>query len=243
MLSNAARSLFDRCLHFAQRAWPAHCPLCGAARSEGGAFCGGCAAALPALPAQRCRVCAIGLAAGELCGACLDRPPYYDGVSAAYAYAFPVDALIHAYKYGGELSLAPVLGAALAQAASAETDALVPMPLSDTRLRERGFNQALELARHAGRALGVAVRARACRKTRDTPPQAALPWAARTRNVRGAFVCDEDFEGLRVAVVDDVMTTGATVNELARNLKRAGAASVWVWVVARTLREHPARGW
>jgi predicted amidophosphoribosyltransferase len=109
------------------------------------------------------------------------------------------------------------------------------MPLAAGRLRERGFNQAQELARLAGRRLGVRVFAHACRKVADTAPQAALPWKERARNVRGAFVCDADLTGLSVAVVDDVITTGATLNELARNLKRAGAVQVSGWAVARTL--------
>jgi ComF family protein len=110
------------------------------------------------------------------------------------------------------------------------------MPLAAARLRERGFNQAQELARRIGRALALPVMSNACRKVADTLPQAALRWTERARNVRGAFVCDADLSGKRVAIVDDVLTTGATLNELAKNIKRAGAAQVHGWVVARTLR-------
>lgn len=162
--------------------------------------------------------------------------PSYDSVTAACGYAFPLDALIHAYKYRGDLTIAPVLAALLARVTARDVDALIPMPLAPGRLRERGFNQARELARHVGRALALPVLDGVCRKVADTPPQAALPWKERARNVRGAFVCDANLEGRRVAIVDDVMTTGATLNELARNLKRAGAVHVGGWVVARTLR-------
>ena len=196
----------------------------------------GCEHTLPELPSARCAICALPLAAGRICGACLQDPPNYDIVIAVYAYAFPIDALIQAYKYRGDLTLAKLLAAPLARQVSANVDAIVPMPLAAARLRERGFNQAQELARHVGRNLHLPVLAGACRKVTDTPPQAALPWKERARNVRGAFVCDGDFSGMRVAVVDDVMTTGATLNELARNLKRAGALHVSGWVVARTLR-------
>lgn len=192
--------------------------------------------ALPRLPAALCRICALPLTAGSTCGACLARPVKYDGVNAPYAYAFPVDALIQAFKYGGNLMLAPVLAAGLGGSEASRVDALIPMPLAAPRLRERGFNQAHELARIAGRRLGLPVLAHACRKVTDTSPQAALPWKERARNVRGAFVCDVDLEGRRVAIVDDVMTTGSTLDELARILKRAGAAEVRGWVVARTLR-------
>jgi ComF family protein len=180
-------------------------------------------------------VCALPLPGGSTCGACLKRPPAYDEVHARYAYAFPVDALIHAYKYGGDLALARVLAAHLTGTEPPVADVLIPMPLAPARLRERGFNQALELARILGRRFDLPVLAQACRKVADTAPQAALPWTERARNVRGVFVCDAQLTGLRVAVVDDVMTTGATLNELARNLKRAGAVRVAAWVVARTL--------
>ena len=207
--------------------------LCGAIGRE--AICAPCGRSLPRLPPDRCEVCALPLTSGVRCGACLRSAPHYDRASAPYAYAFPADALIRAYKYGGRLALAPVFAHALACAVRPDVDVIVPMPLGPARLTERGFNQACEIARHAGRALGLPVEAHACRKVSDTPPQAALPWKERAKNVRGAFVCDANFTGSRVAIVDDVMTTGATVNELAQRIRRAGAACVSVWVVARTL--------
>jgi ComF family protein len=225
----------DYCDKFARRALAPPCVLCGAAVVED-RLCAPCAASLPRLPEAQCGVCALPLASGATCGTCLHHPPAYDSVSAAYAYAFPVDALIHAFKYGGNLSIAPLLGEALANASSKRVDAIVAMPLAAGRLRERGFNQAQELARVIGRRLSVPVLSNACRKVADTAPQAALPWKERARNVRATFVCDADLSGLRVAIVDDVMTSGATLNELARNVKRAGAAHVSGWVVARTLR-------
>ena len=234
-MSNWKASIVDQCSRLAQQAVPWHCLLCGAATVHA-RVCAPCDAALPRLPAPRCMTCALPLTSGAACGTCLHRPPHYDSVSAQYAYAFPVDALIHAFKYGGTLSIAPVLASGLGSVATAPVDALIPMPLAAGRLRERGFNQAQELARLAGRRLGVRVFAHACRKVAETAPQATLPWKERARNVRGAFVCDADLTGLSVAVVDDVITTGATLNELARNLKRAGAVHVSGWVVARTLR-------
>jgi ComF family protein len=116
---------------------------------------------------------------------------------------------------------------------------LVAMPLHPARLRQRGFNQSHEIAKALSRRLGIPLAAEACLRTRDTTPQASLPWKERTRNIRGAFACHGNVSGKRIAVVDDVMTTGASLDELARTLRRAGAARVEAWVVARTLEKHP----
>jgi len=107
--------------------------------------------------------------------------------------------------------------------------------LARGRLAERGFNQALEIARIVSARTGIPLLPLACRKVVDTPPQATLPWKDRAKNVRRAFVCDADLRGKRIAVVDDVLTTGATLGEVARVLRKAGAAEVAGWVVARTL--------
>jgi ComF family protein len=169
----------------------------------------------------------------------LSHAPAYDHVCAPYTYAFPLDALVQALKYRGMLAIAPLLGSAiasrLANHVGERPDVIIPMPLADARLRERGFNQAQEIARHIATLTGLPLMSRACRKVRDTAPQAALPWKERAKNMRKAFVCDADFSGQHVAVVDDVMTTGATLNELARNLKLAGATRVTGLVAARTL--------
>jgi predicted amidophosphoribosyltransferase len=143
--------------------------------------------------------------------------------------------MVQKYKYGPDLPLAPVLGTLLGSTPCGEVDAVIAMPLGASRLRSRGFNQAHELARIAAGLHELPLLAHACRKVGDTPPQASLPWKERAANVRGSFVCDADLRGRRVAIVDDVMTTGATVNELARVLKRAGARCVRIWVLARTL--------
>ena len=166
---------------------------------------------------------------------CLERPPHFDRVEAACAYAFPVNALVHRFKYGRRLALGRTLGELLARQARGSVDAILPLPLGPRRLAERGFNQALEIARVVAARTGAALLPQACRKVTETPAQASLPWRERARNVRRAFVCDAGLEGLRVAVVDDVLTTGATLNELARVLKKAGAREVRGWVVARTL--------
>lgn len=185
-------------------------------------------------------MCAAPAAGSAVCGACLADPPAFLRSFAPLRYEFPADALIHAFKYGGDLAIGEILARLLGDAAQGapRPDLLLPMPLHPARLRERGFNQALELARRAGRALGLPVAARACERSRDTPPQAALPWKEREGNIRGVFACHADLSGKRVAAVDDVMTTGHTLNELARTLIRAGAAEVSCWVVARAVRKR-----
>mgnify|MGYP001559098823 CR=1 FL=1 len=213
--------------------------LCGV-RGNREPLCPACDAHLPRLPAARCAICALPVD-GPVCGACMAHPPRYDAVTAVFVYEHPVDALIQAFKYGGNLALATLLGDALgrtvAATATGRADLIIPMPLSARRLRERGFNQALEIARRVGRMTGIPVAAGICRKVAETQPQAALPWKARAQNVRGAYVCDADLQGKKVAVIDDVMTTGATLNEIAKNLRRAGAVHISGWMVARALRK------
>ena len=216
---------------------PQRCELCaGASGSE--LLCRGCARSLPRL-GLACPVCALPTPQGEVCGPCASHPPPFDATIAAFAYAFPVDRLMHAFKYHGRLALAEwgarAIGAERASRALALPKRLIALPLSHERQRERGYNQAFEIARVLARELAIALVRGGVRRERAAPPQAALPWTERAKNVRGAFACELDLRGLSVAVVDDVMTTGASLAELAKTLKRAGAARVENWVVARTL--------
>jgi len=197
------------------------------------------------LPARRARARARGTRrppGGQVCGICLRRPPAFDRTLAAFSYGFPVDRLLHQFKYAGRLALADWAAAALtaatvralaARGGAEMPDLVAAVPLSAARQRERGFNQAHEIAARVARRLGLPVGHALARAERGVP-QAALPWSARARNVRGAFACRRDVRGLAVALVDDVMTTGATLAEAAATLRRAGAARVEAWVVART---------
>ena len=207
------------------------CYLCrGQAR---GLLCGACRVELPPLGHALCPRCALPSPGGALCGRCLAEPPDYDATVAVLAYDFPADVLVHALKFRGELSLAPFLASLLKEKLTPadEADVVIPVPLSPARLRGRGYNQALEIARHLPGRIDFS----SCVRERDAAPQMELPWAERQRNVRGAFRCTRSLAGAKVAVVDDVMTTGATLDEVARTLKRAGAARVVNWVIARTL--------
>ena len=198
-------------------------------------LCAPCDADLPRLGPELCPRCALASPAGAVCGRCLTQPPAYDATYAAFAYAFPADALIQALKFRGELALAPFLGDILSKFISIDGVAcIVPVPLSAQRLRSRGYNQALEIARRVSAVTGTRLAPELCERSRDTAVQMDLPLEERAKNVRGAFHCPGIIGGATVAVLDDVMTTGATLDEMAATLKRAGAARVVNWVVART---------
>jgi ComF family protein len=210
------------------------CFLCRGAAPD--VLCAACDADLPRLSAPLCPRCALAAPGGALCGRCLAEPPHYDATVAALAYAFPADVLIHALKFRGELALAPLFAGILSQtiSRSERIDLVVPVPLSAQRLRGRGYNQSAEIARRLAQRAPLELFL--CERSRDTAAQTDLPWSERQRNVRGAFRCARGISGT-VAVVDDVMTTGATLNEIALVLKRAGAGRVVNWVVARTFIE------
>ena len=220
---------------------PSACLLCGSG-SGNDPICAACAAELPALPRHDlCPCCAENSPRGELCGRCLRRPPAFSRTYALWRYAFPADRLIQALKYQHRLPLAGWLGQQLATAIDPDgIDRVMPLPLHPQRLRERGFNQAALIAGRLGKCLGRPVDRDSLQRTRATPAQASQPYRARQANVRGAFESRSDLSGLRILLVDDVMTTGATLREAARVLCLHGAAEVRLAVVARALHDdHP----
>ncbi|MFZ5491408.1 MAG: ComF family protein [Pseudomonadota bacterium] len=218
---------------------PPQCTLCGAAGDDRLALCAGCHRDLPWL-GTACLRCAEPLPVAGVCGRCLRRSPPQDAAHAAFRYAPPLDRLMQRLKFGRGLGLARLLGALLSQAATDHAwprpQALIPVPLHDARLRERGYDQAQVLTGEVGRRLGIPVDWRGCRRVRATAPQTGLDYLARRRNVRGAFAVTRSPGVDHVAVVDDVMTTGATVGALVTALKRAGVARVDVWTLCRAAR-------
>ena len=221
--------------HLGQCLLPRDCLLCSAV-TEDELLCPACLADLPRLPRPACPLCAQPGPAELPCGRCQRHPPHFDRLIAAFPYAFPVDRMIQQLKYGHRLALADWFGKHLAAACrDAGADLIVPMPLHPTRLAERGFNQALEIARPLGRHSGIALDATACRRMRATAPQEGLNLRQRRRNLKNAFLCPRPLDGRHVLLVDDVATTGASVNECARTLRLHGATHVTVAVVARTL--------
>ncbi|WP_301101042.1 ComF family protein [Propionivibrio sp.] len=211
------------------------CLLC-AATSGDAILCRACTANLPCLQTPNCPRCALPTTQGELCGRCLAKAPYFDATLAAFRYDFPLDKLVQSFKYGHRLALGAYFGRQLAAlAGTLLADLIIPLPLHPERLRQRGFNQALELARPVSTRCRLPIDTASCSRTRNTPAQADLAWREREKNMRNAFHCAVDFTGKRIILVDDVMTTGASLNECARTLKLHGAAQVSVLVLARAL--------
>lgn len=221
--------------HIINRLFAQDCLLC-ASPSDAGILCAACANELPHLDPPHCPQCGLPTPNGERCGRCISHPPHYDVARALFIYDFPLDKLIQAFKYGHKLALGPYFGRQLAALASGiAADLIVPLPLHPERLRERGFNQALELARPVAAALQRPLDTHCCQRIRPTPAQASLPWRERAKNIRNAFHCSADLSGKHVLLIDDVMTTGASLDECARTLKLHGAATVTLLVVAWAL--------
>jgi ComF family protein len=219
--------------------FPGHCRLCGSTIRGEPELCPSCRQDLPWLDTA-CRQCAHPLHASHahsLCGHCQKQPPAFDRTTALFHYRPPIDHLIKRFKFAEELQAGSLLSGLLA-ARLAERDGdlpglILPVPLHPARLRSRGFNQATEIARHVGRKLQIPIDYRLCRRKRNTQAQSLLSPTARRLNLRNAFAVHRPPGTLHVAIVDDVMTTGHTCNELARALKQAGAVRVEVWVIAR----------
>jgi ComF family protein len=226
--------------------FPQDCLLCAA--SARGVLCAGCVNDLPHRMTRGCMTCGEASVEDRECGECLSHKPHFDLTVVAFDYDFPFDRLLQAYKFNARLSLTNLFADNFAgRFASPATrmalplpDIVVPMPLAKNRLAERGFNQSALLARAVSQKLNVRFGAAGLLRVRETPPQAGLTREARLKNVKGAFDCAVDLQGKTVALFDDVMTTGATMSEAARALKKRGAARVEAWALARA-RHHSAQ--
>ena len=215
---------------------PSHCLLCGARGQGASSLCVACESEMPRNDAC-CARCALPLESpAPLCGRCLKREPPWDAAWAPFRYEWPVAQLEARFKFGGDLAAGCTLASMwLASMAPARLPrAIVPVPLHRSRLRKRGYNQALEIARPLAKRFGIPLLRDALKRTRATEAQTELSALQRRRNVRGAFAAD--FDGAipeHVAVLDDVFTTGATLAECVRVLKCAGVARVDAWALAR----------
>jgi ComF family protein len=218
--------LLPRCLH------------CGAPGVAGEDLCADCRANLPHNSCA-CPLCALPLPQpAAACGRCLKRRPPASAALASFAYTDPIDRWLPRFKFNRSLACGQLLASLMLQdprlhTLAAGIDALVPLPLHRRRLGSRGYNQALELARPLAKALQLPLRPELLQRTRDTAPQTGLDAIARRRNLRGAFTAHPDMRGLRVLLIDDVITTGSSMLEACRACKRAGAIELRVLAAAR----------
>jgi ComF family protein len=250
----STRTWSTRLAAAARRALAPDCIICGTQRAD--PVCGPCYRDYLAADTARCRVCANLLppvaactatapnAALALCGRCIAHPPRFDATIALGDYRLPLDGIVLALKFHARLDLGMALGRLLAQRAAASVvegadaadsaDAIIALPLGPARLRERGYNQSEEIARSAAAALGLPLLRRALVRVREGPAQQTLALAQRRANVRGAFAVAQPPRARHVLLVDDVLTTGSTLDEAASCLKRAGVQRVTNLVAART---------
>lgn len=221
---------------------PSTCALC-LSITQSANICQPCLKELPSLP-HSCYQCAqfIPSQSGKnevLCHHCLTHPPAYDRVHALFPYQFPIIQMIRRLKFGGELVYAKAFGEILIQriqkwyAEKPLPDLIIPVPLHKKRLKERGFNQALEIAKPIGSKLNIAIDYLSCKRIKSTIPQSGLSAVQRQRNITHAFSVHRDFSGLTLAIVDDVITTGHTLREFCSILKKHHAESIHIWCCAR----------
>lgn len=222
--------------------YPPRCVLCGASGFNDMDICEACYNALPWIESA-CIQCAIPLArhsGNQLkCGECLKKPPLFDRSASLFRYENDAVTLIHRLKFDEKLACSRLLGGMLADAIDTRgierPECILPVPLFKKRLKQRGFNQSIELARPVARAFNLRLDLQSVKRVRDTRSQTELGKKQRRKNIRSAFEIVRPVRAQHVAVVDDVVTTASTVNELARILKRAGVKRVDVWSVARAV--------
>ena len=232
--------VYNWLLRLQQEAFPTSCRLCRAAGEPGLELCSACREELPWLH-HACQGCAMPLppdADATICARCQNTTSSIDECRALFTYHPPVDGWIQRLKFEQDLALGRLLGTLLADSVSSDADtasmSILPVPLHRKRLSERGYNQAMEIARPLVRR-GYRIETRCCRRAVNTDAQSGLSAASRKGNVRGAFLTTQPLDGRQFVLIDDVLTTGSTLNELARTLKRGGAQSVKAWVVARAV--------
>ena len=229
----------NRWLSFAQNwLFAPTCALCGHPGSGRLDLCSGCLSELPWIE-RACRYCAIPLPVDGVCGQCRVDPPGFDRAVALFRYVHPMDVLVQRLKFDGKLYAARLLGELMADGVASRAidlpEAILPVPLHPARLRQRGFNQAVALSRILARRLRRPVVSGGCRRVKATAAQTGLDAQQRRRNLQGAFELRQGVSLTHVALVDDVMSTGATLRAMAQVLRRAGVRRIDVWVCARAV--------
>ena len=240
--------VYNRLINSLSRLTEAHCFLCDQQFEplntlHSSPFCPNCSHDLPKI-SQACHQCGISIPTAAShdkdnlakCGPCLTEPPTYDRVISAFAYAAPIKQLVSQFKYQRQLAVGALFAEILkshVQSTPQHIDAILPVPLHFSRLRQRGFNQALELARPLAKMLELPLLTSQISRQKNTLEQSSLHAKQRQNNLRKAFLIEQNIAYKSIAIVDDVMTTGSTVEELSRLLKRNGVEYIEVWCVAR----------
>lgn len=217
---------------------PAICSLCNQPHQGTLALCSFCIDLLTPI-GTRCTYCAYPLpeASHLICGHCIKQRPHFDHAHIAYTFEEPLRSLLHQFKYHNGLYLSPLLCNLMLKAlpdAGLTTECLIPVPMHRTRLKQRGFNQAAVLAQKLAKQLQLPYNLHACKKNRNTEPQASLDQDERRNNLKQAFTADP-LPYRHVTLIDDLLTTGSTANELALTLKESGVSTVDIWCCARTI--------
>lgn len=216
-----------------------NCLLCQGASSRPG-LCPQCYDDLPWIQEDEvCQRCSVPLPEGTMCGQCLKSPPHYESCLAGFYYVDPIQWMVKRLKFHGDLIHARELAQLMVKILPlrekyCRPDVLLPVPLHGSRLKERGYNQAYEIARIISARLNIPVDYQSAIRHRATVEQSSLPAKMRRKNMSNAFEIQRDFSTKHVVILDDVMTTGTTVNEFAKQLKMANAKRVDVWVCARS---------
>jgi len=219
--------------------YPPRCLICNGSGQKGQDLCGPCARSLPWLK-HACHQCALPLPDGSgdalICGRCLKKTPFFDSSLSLFSFEKEIVTLIHQLKFHDKLAVSRLLGGLLADTAVRKLDkpdCLLPVPLYKKRLKQRGFNQSIEIARSLAKTWGIPIENDLVVRVRDTQSQTGLDAKQRRKNIKGVFEITGAMKCSHVAIIDDVVTTGSTVNELARILKRGGVKKVSVYSIAR----------
>jgi len=216
---------------------PTSCILCSGSTLEGLCLCPGCLNDLPAITTS-CSICALPVGTPGICGQCLQQRPAFDAITSLFLYESTVSHLVQQLKYGHRFEVARLFATQLfelVQPTDLQPDLLVSVPLHYARLRQRGYNQAWEIARRLSKLSGIPASHDLCKRVRATPSQTGLTAKQRRHNLRDAFRVTGNVKGMHIAIIDDVMTTGSTLQAIAEVLKRNGAKRVTGLVVARAV--------
>jgi ComF family protein len=221
---------------FSEFLFPHTCILCHAHTHRAMDLCSACEQSLPFIQ-HSCHCCGIPIPSDtHICGKCLKRKPIFDKTFALFHYQTPIIQMISQLKFNQQLGVSKILGDLMANhlSPSQKLECIIPVPLHNKRLKERGFNQALEIAKPISKKLQIPINIKSCKRIRNTEHQTAIPAKLRKRNVRNAFQVIKLLRAKHIVILDDVMTTGNTVSELARILRHKGVEKIDVWCCART---------